>query len=67
MVEHLIKGSPEESTNDLASKKRIFVIRGPGSLLVNIECLVSYPIKRNASEKKEVRARLPLYRISQSR
>lgn len=36
-------------------------------LLVNIECLVSYPIGRNISEEKEVRAKLPLYRISQSR
>lgn len=36
-------------------------------LLVNIKYLVSYPIGRNVSEKKEVRAKLPLYRISQSR
>lgn len=37
-----------------------------GGLLVNIEYLVSYLGGRNVSEKKEVRAKLPLYRISQS-
>lgn len=36
-------------------------------LLVNIEYLVSYPIEQNVSAKKEVRAKLSLYRISQSR
>lgn len=36
-------------------------------LLVNIEYLVSYPIGQNVSVRKEVRAKLSLYRISQSR
>lgn len=35
-------------------------------LLVNIEYLVSYPIGQNVSVRKEVRAKLSLYRISQS-